>query len=90
MELQKMFDFFSERSRHFLTPFPHAHGLELSPLWGLVCLPRSANGAKSPNRVRERTEKMQKIYFSPLIIICIFAIQKNNKLIYNGKNIITW
>lgn len=34
--------------------------------------------------------ELQKNYFSPLIIICIFAIQKNNKLIYNGKNIITW
>ena len=32
----------------------------------------------------------KKNYFSPLIIICIFANQKNNKLIYNGKNIITW
>ena len=38
----------------------YAHGFVIPPLWGLVChLPRSANGAKSPSRVRERTETME-------------------------------
>jgi len=44
-------------------PCAHAHGFVIPPLWGLVChLPRSANGAKSPSRVRERTGIMKKMH----------------------------